>query len=209
MPSRRGVLQFLSLYFKDFWVAGGDLARRGDGVYGIAFMVLSVLITALSTLIYGMLHLEEFMTRWLMTGIVVPVLTCGISFGFVGLVVGRGRATSTLSSVANTAGVSAIFPSTIQLAAVLLTIGDKSGKVFQFFALLIYMTWMLSLVLSIFSAHRIKVGLMTLVLMVLFAFLTLVLLRSVWVWFLTGHFRAALYLPTSLYPPELYEAFFS
>ena len=203
------VVYFLPHYFRDFMGAGRSLANSGDGSCGINLMVLSLVITALSTLFYGWLHLEDFLLRWFFVGVLVPVFTFGLCFVFVGLVIGKKRTTATASSVLSTVGLSAIYPATLQLIAIIPSAMDKSGKVFQFFALLIFLTWLFSLYFTVFSVHRVKVKFPTLMITVIFAFLALVVLRTLWVWFLTGHMQFAFYLPTSLYPGELYEAFLS
>ena len=203
------VVHFLPRYFRDFMGAGRSLAKSGDGTCGINLMFLSLVITALSTGLYAFLHLEESALRWFFVGMMVPTLTFGLCFVFVSLVIGQSRSSVSTSSVLNTVALSAIYPATLQLISAIPSAMDKSGKVFQFFALLIFLTWIFSLYFTVFSVHRVKVKFSTLVITVVFGFLALVVLRTLWVWFLTGHFQFAFYLPTSLYPGELYEAFLS
>ena len=205
----RGIGQFLTEYFGDFMGAGRKLASCGDSGYGFIFMLLSMIVTALSTLLYSVIHLDDFLVRWIFVGIMIPVVTFGLTFVFVVLVIGGGRESVSAGKILNTVGLSAIFPTTFQLITAIPSVIDKSGKVFQFSALLIYLVWIFSLYFTVFSAHRVKVRFRTLMITVAFAFLTLVTFRALWMWFLTDYMQFAFYLPTSLYPGELYEAFLS
>ena len=203
------VPHFLPYYFRDFMGAGRSLANSGDGTCGINLMLISLVITALSTGLYSILHLDDSFLRWFFIGVMVPVVAFGLCFVFVSLVIGPKRSTVSTSSVLSTVGLSAIYPATLQLISAVPSALDGSGKLFQAFALLIFMTWIFSLYFAVFSVHRVKVKFSTLVITVAFGFLALVILRTLWVWFLTGYFQFAFYLPTSLYPGELYEAFLS
>jgi hypothetical protein len=193
----------------DFLPNGRRLIDTGDLRYGLAFMLLSLLLTAGSTLLYGLVHLEDFLLRWYVTGFMIPIFAFGFSYFFLLLTVKKFGGHIDEKGLITTVGLSSVLPSVLQLLSLLFSTLDGSGRVFQFFALLILVTWLFSLLALSFAAHRVGINLWTILLSVAFAFLAIVALRAIWLWFLTGHFHFAFYLPSSLYPGELYEAFLS
>lgn len=205
----RNIPGFLCEYCVNFLPYGRELARAGDLRYGLAFMLVSIALSAGSTMIYGMFHLDEFFLRWYVAGFMTPVIAFAASFAFVLVVMGRARSTASAKSIMVTVGLSSVFPSVLQFCSLILSTLDGDGKVFQFFALLILLTWLFSLFSLTFSIYRVKIGLGTLLLSVAFSFLAIVIIRAVWIWYLTGYSNFAFYLPSSLYPGELYESLVS
>lgn len=205
----RSIPSFLCAYCADYLPYGRNLARTGDLRYGLAFMLLSLALSGGSTVIYGIFHLEEFFLRWYVAGIMTPVICFAASFAYILAVMGGARNSASAKSIMVTVGLSSVFPSVLQFCSLILSTLDGDGKVFQFFALLILLTWLFSLFSLTFSIYRVKIGLGTLLLSVAFSFLAIVIIRAVWIWFLTGYSNFAFYLPSSLYPGELYEAFAS
>ena len=185
-------------------------ARERDLAVGLVLMLLSVCLSALGTLIFGALYLEDFLLRWVTCGIIVPLLAYGFSLlygkAYVALSpVGKCRSKENprgigtfgeLFSVITTASMG---PNLILLLSCALSPLDKNLRLFQFFALLLTVVWIVSLLLTLFTVYGGEISLGGIILTVLFAFLAFVAMRTIWVWYLTGEFRFTLYVPLSVF----------
>ena len=100
-----------------------------------------------------------------------------------------------LSTVTSTGRI----PNILLMLTCFLAPMDKNLGIFQFFALLLAVAWLVSLMFSVLSAYRPFCNRYTLLLTIVFAFLALTTLRSLWVWYLTGDFRFTLYIPLNIF----------
>ena len=176
----------------------------------LSLVVITFCLSAIGTLALGIMHLEDFFFRWFCVGFVAPAAAFGGSLLFALLLTHLEQRAllqesinippkPNLSVLLSTIAASSIFPILLLAASALLSLIDDSLQLFQFFALLILITWVLSLILSLFSVCRIHFRPLTLFLSIGFLFLALVTMRPLWVWFLTGEFQFALYLPLGLF----------
>ena len=174
--------------------------RRAD----LLWTIVAILASAIGTLIFGAMYLEDFLVRWLVVGVITPMVAFGFSalYGWLlmGSLAGHGeghahRMNSLLSGVA----LSARLPSVLLILSCFLSPLDKNMGVFQFFALLLVITWVVSLYHSLRSAYDGPFSKWTPLFTIAFAFLAFTTLRSLWVWFITGDFRFALYIPLHIF----------
>lgn len=178
------------------------LSLGREGRVDLLWILVSVLASAIGTLIFGAMYLEDFLLRWVVVGVVTPMVAFGFSalYGWLltGFPVGEGlsdRISSLLSGVA----LSARLPSVLLILSCFLSPLDKNMGVFQFFALLLVITWVVSLYHSLRSAYDGPFSKWTPLFTVAFAFLAFTTLRSLWVWFITGDFRFVLYIPLNIF----------
>ena len=182
-------------------------------------VMASVLLSAVGTLIFGVLYLEDFFRRWVVAGLVTPVMAYGVSFLYGWLMTapsrrywdtgdGKDAVTKLLSAVTSAGRI----PNALLLLSCLLSPMDRSMSVFQCFSLLLVVAWVVCLCyrLMALSGRNFSpdtpispaAGMLSKVapiVTILFAFLALATMRAVWVWYLTGDFRFALHLPLSAF----------
>ncbi len=179
---------------------------RGRFAMGLATLLISVILSACGTLLFGLMYLEDFLWRWFAVGVFAPLMAYAFTFlyGWLFRRLGGGEraAHSTrsgmselFSAITATAGI----PNVLLLLTGLLAPMDKSLWIFQCFALLLTITWLASAVFSVVSKYPGACNRRTLLLTVLFVFLGFVTLRSLWVWYLVGEFRFALHIPLNIF----------
>ncbi len=183
----------------------GDSAESRN-LRGLLTLMTSVLFAAGGTLIFGFLYLEDFLWRWTVTGVLVPVMAYGFSllYGWLFLTLGRRErgvfgTRSELLNLFNLVTSTGRLPNMLLLLTCFLAPLDKNLGIFQFFALLLVIAWLVSLLFYVLCAYRSCCNGITLLLSVVFAFLAFATMRSVWVWYLTGDFCFTLYIPLNIF----------
>lgn len=212
--NNEGALLRLSFFVSDYYREPGRVvvaaARKRDTGIGLILIFVSLWLSALGTLIFGAMHLEDFFARWVVCGIVMPILAYGFSLLYGRLYiafspVGRNRkkgapgSAVTFRELFAVVTVASVVPNQILFMSCILSPMDKELRIFQFFALLMTVAWILCLLFSLFTVYGGEFSFGGLVLTVAFGFLAFVALRAVWVWFLTGDFRLSLYIPLNVF----------
>ena len=212
-PSYNPLVRFsflVSDYYRDPGRTITEGAENRDLGVGLVAVFGTLSLSALGTLIFGAMYLEDFFLRWVAAGIVGPVLAYGISFLFgrvfvelspVGKIRRSGKLKGPICSrelfaVVTTASV---FPNHILLLSGVLSPMDKDLRLFQFFALLLTVAWIVSLLFSLFTVYGGGFSFGGLLLTVTFAFLVFVSMRTLWVWYLTGEFRFTFHIPLNIF----------
>ena len=183
--------------------------------YGHIFTIMvSVLLSAVGTLIFSAMHLEDWFSRWVITGILVPVAAYVAGMVFVWILTGLATegATEARLQPARVLASAARLPNRLLVLTCLLSPLDQTMTVFQFFALLLTVAWVVCLsyeamrsLLQSTSAEGtapLASGMgskLVPVVVIAFAFLALVSFRAIWVWYLTGEFQMTFHLPLSIF----------
>ena len=197
---------FVSDYFREPGKVVSAVARKRDIGVGIMLFLTTICLSAFGTLIFGTLYLDDFFARWLTTGIFVPVIAfvAALLYGRLYVALSSRRrdpfgARVVFGELFSVVATSAVFPNLLLLLTGALAPMDKSMRIFQFFALLLAIAWILSLVFSLFTVYGCGFSFGGLLLTVIFGFFVFTMLRAVWVWFLTGDFTYALHIPFSIF----------
>ena len=213
-PQREGGLKNLSLFLSDYFTEPGKVvaaaARKRDVGIGTTMMVVSVILSALGTLFFGSVYLEDFFGRWIVCGILTPVLAYGLSLLFGSLFailspLGRARRQSEegeklpFGELFATVVASSVLPNLLLLLSGLIAPMDRNLEIFQFFALLLTVSWVVCLIFSLFTVYGGGFSLGGLLLMIGFGLLAFLVMRALWVWYLTGEFAFSLYIPLSIF----------
>lgn len=201
---------FLSDYYREPGKVVSAAARKRDVAKGVLLILVSVCLSSAGTLLFGVTYLENFFSRWVVSGFAMPILAYGLSLLYGKLYVSldsvkaiRGQSINynpvSFRELFTVVTVASAFPNLILLLSCVLSPMDKSLETFQFFALLLTFAWILCLVLTLFSVYGGGLTLGSLLLTVCFGFFAFVIMRTVWVWYLTGEFTFALYIPLSVF----------
>lgn len=180
---------------------GGE-AERG---VGIIMVLASICLSSLGTFLFGSLYLEDFFWRWIVVGIVAPLMAYACSFLYGRLFIalcGTGESVGTnvpVKGLFSAVTSSATFPNLLLLLSSVLSPMDRTLRIFQFFALLLVIAWIISLLFSLVSKYGLRFNIGAMILTIAFAFLALTTMRTIWVWYLVGEFDFALYLPLSVF----------
>lgn len=202
----------LSLFLGDYFGEPGKVvaaaARKRDVWVGIFLILVSVMASALGTLLFGIIHLEDFFAPWIVCGFFVPLLTYGFGllygyffarFSPVGKERGERGEKIPFGELFATVTVSGVLPNLLLLLSGVIAPVDKSLKVFQFFALLITVCWLVCLIFSLFTVYGGGFSMGGMIITVIFVFLALLAMRCLWVWYLTGELGFSLYIPLSIF----------
>ena len=203
-------LPFLSAYYREPGRVVKVAAVKQDVSMGVILIIASVCLSLLGTLIFGAVFLEDFLYRWVVVGGFVPLLAYGVALAFGQLYVylspaGRERRAGdredhvTFREVFTVVTVSGVFPNLLLLLSCVISPLDESMQIFQSFALLLTVAWILCLMLSLFTVYGGGFSMAGLLLTVGFGLLAFSGMRSVWVWYLTGEFDFALLVPLSVF----------
>ncbi len=201
---------FVSDYCREPGKVVSAAARKRDVGVGIILIIASVCLSTIGTLIFGITYLEDFFYRWIVSGAAMPILAYGFSLLFGKLYVSLSSVKKmreqeinyrpvTFRELFAVVTVASVFPNLLLLLSCVISPMDKSLQTFQFFALLLTVAWILCLILSLFAVYGGGLSLGGLLLTVGFGFLAFVVMRAVWVWYLTGEFTFALYVPLSVF----------
>lgn len=203
------LLFFIADYYKEPGKVVAAAARKRDEGMGRLLFFTSVILSAIGTLLFGTIHLEDFFVRWVVCGLMAPFLAYGGSLLFGSLFAAlsptvqerRKREETRLSfgELFSTVAVSSVFPNLLLLLTCVLSPMDRSMEIFQFFALLITLSWIVCLLFSLFTVYGGDFSLWGLLLTVAFVFFAFLGMRSLWVWYLTGDFRFSFYIPLSVF----------
>ncbi len=187
--------------------------RRGYGIYAagragghpeLLWIPVSVLASAIGTLIFGAMYLEDFILRWVVTGVITPMLAYGFSGLYGWLLIApirkaQGPTGRLLPELISVVALSAKLPTALLILSCFLSPLDQNLGVFQFFALLLVIVWVVCLCHALLTSYKGPFSKWAPILTILFAFLALTTLRSIWVWYITGEFRFTLHIPLSVF----------
>ncbi len=201
---------FVSDYYRNPGKETIATAREQDVGVGLALTLISLCLSAFGALIFGALYLEDFLLRWVVCGIGAPILAYGFSLlygrAFVALRLGgKNRENGkpgdsvTFRELFSVVTAASMLPNILLLLSCVLSPMDKDLRIFQFFALLLTLVWIVSLLFSLFTVYGGDLSVAGLILTVLFVFLAFVAMRTLWVWYLTGEFRFTFYVPLSVF----------
>ena len=201
---------FVCDYYRDPGKTLLKAARNRDWPMAVALFVVTVLLSCVGTLLFGVMYLEDFLERWLVCGVVTPVLAFAMSLLYGGLFAflspaSRERAGEGLwkrisvGKLLPTVGVSSLLPGLLLLLSGVFAPMDKSLGVFQFFALAITLAWMISLLFSLFTVYGGGFSLSSLLLTVIFMVMAFLIMRTLWVWYLTEEWGFKFYIPLSIF----------
>ena len=201
---------FLADYFRQPGRVVAAAVRRRDTGVAAAMFLTSFLLSAIGTFLFGAVYLEDFFSRWIGGGFVAPLLAYGISLLFSRVFTasrsgqpergeGENHRDGSFRELFSLVGASAVIPNGILLLSCILGPLDGSLKLFQFFALLLTVAWMVCLLFSLFTVYGGVGSLGALLGIVAFVFLSFLLMRTLWVWYLTGVFRFSLHIPLSVF----------
>ncbi len=210
MDTAKQFSYFLSDYYREPGKVVSAAARKRDAAKGLLLIIVSVCLSSVGTLLFGVTYLENFFSRWVVSGFVMPIFAYGFSLLYGKLYVSldsvkaiRGQSINyrpvSFRELFTVVTVASAFPNLILLLSCVISPMDKSLETFQFFALLLTLAWILCLVLTLFSVYGGGLSLGSLLLTVCFGFFAFVIMRTVWVWYLTGEFTFALYIPLSVF----------
>ncbi len=188
-------------WWRSFPRAHRERGPLSENLRGVLTLMTSVLFTSIGTLLFGFLYLEDFFMPWAVATL-VPVAAYGFSFlyGWLFLLLGRGRQRTAplgteLLKLFRQVTSAGKLPNRLLLLTALLSPLDKTLGIFQFFALLLVLAWIISLLFHITGEYRSYCNGATMLLTLVFALLAFAATRATWVWYLTGEFRFALYIP--------------
>lgn len=201
---------FIYDYYREPGKVVAAAARKRDVGIATVLLLTSIMLSTLGTLLFGYVHLEDFFAPWILCGILTPILAYGVSllygrlFVFFNSEAGERRTKQEKEKLPfrelfPTVAVSSMFPNLLLLLSCILSPMDKSFGLFQFFALLITVSWVVSLIFSLFTVYGGKFSLGCLLFTVGFVFVALLTMRTLWVWYITGEFGFSLYIPLSIF----------
>ena len=185
-------------------------ARKRDAGIGLILILVTLCISTLGTLVVGTMYLEDIFLRWIGCGLLAPVFAYGVNilYGFLYVHLGPAarerrsdpkRGPITFRELFAAVTVPSVLPTMLLLLSCLLSPMDKSMRIFQFFALLITVAWIVSLIFSLFTVYGSGFTLWNLLLTVAFVLFTILAMRTLWVWFVMGDFRLTLHIPLSAF----------
>lgn len=144
----------------------------------------------------------------------IPVMAYGAGFLFAWILTAsaRGNTGEDIPKLVSAVASSTKIPNVLLLLSCFFSPLDKNMAIFQFFALLTVVAWVVCLCYELMTSFPRKTsaetpaspaaGLLskgTPILIILFAFLALTSMRAIWVWYLTGDLRFTLHLPLNAF----------
>ena len=152
----------------------------------MAFLLLTFVVNLLATLLPGLVldcvSSHEFFVHWLLTIVLGPAIAYGIGIGMVYALTSMSKLKAEFGGVLSVVGVSSTLPMMLLAASMLLSLIDSNGRVLAFFAVVIVLAWLLSLLLAILQTYDIKINLMTILAVIGVFFVAVILCRTLWHW---------------------------
>ncbi len=201
---------FVNDYLKEPGRVVTAAARKRDAGIGVILILVTLCLSAIGTLLFGIMYLDDFFTRWIGCGFFAPILAYGLNllYGWLHITLGSARrerikdpsrGAITFRELFAAATVSSVLPTLLLFLSCFLAPLDKSMRIFQFFALLITVAWIVSLLFSMFTVYGGGFTIWNLLLAVVFVLFAFLIMRALWVWFIMGDFRFALHIPLSAF----------
>ena len=189
-------------YLKDSVGTSRRLSQQANRNHGLAFLLLTFVVNLLATLLPGLVldcvSSHEFFVHWLLTIVLGPAIAYGIGIGMVYALTSMSKLKAEFGGVLSVVGVSSTLPMMLLAASMLLSLIDSNGRVLAFFAVVIVLAWLLSLLLAILQTYDIKINLMTILAVIGVFFVAVILCRTLWHWYLGGEFAIQLYICDTL-----------
>ena len=203
------LFSFIGDYYRDHQKTMENMRKNADTPIGIIMLLVSLWFSALGTMFLGAVRLEDFFFRWVGVGLFAPLLAYSMSYLFAGILVGfrgehPGRANGyvpyrRLREIFSVVGASATFPNLLLLLTGLLSPFNRSMEWFQFFALLLVIAWAVCLFMALTAAFKPVLSMKKVFAAIGFLFFAITIMRSLWVWFLTGVFDFTMFLPLNVF----------
>lgn len=185
-------------YCKDAIGTTRRLSQAANPNNGLVFMLLAFVLTALGTLLLGLVHfsdrVDDFVVRWLLTSLFAPVVAYGIGIGLIYALTAMSKIKADFRSVISVVGVSSVLPCLLLAVSSLISLADDEGKVFLAFALLIVAAWLASLLVAALRTYEIKLNIGGILLIMLVVYLGILVMRTFWLWYMGADFELYLYM---------------
>ncbi len=191
-------------YFRDPVGTTRLASEKKDYVSGLIMMGLSVILTLLGTLFFGLIHLNEvtywdfgdLVLPWLGISFLGPIVAYVITIGLLYILTAIAKMRVDLRSVIAIVGVGSVLP--VVLLAVSMLAGMISPIIFEIFAVLMCAAWAVSFFTTVSQVLGIKMNIVNtfmLILGITVAVYAIVLLLT---WFAYGEMGDVLGLRTLL-----------
>ena len=191
-------------YFRDPVGTTRLASEKKDFVSGLIMMGLSVILTLLGTLFFGLIHLNgvtywsfgKLVLPWLGITILGPIVAYVITIGLIYVLTAIAKMRVDFRSVVAVAGVSSVLP--VVLLAVSMLAGMISPIIFEIFAVLMCAAWAVGFFTTVFQVFGIKMNIINTLVLILglaVACYAIVLLMT---WFAYGQMGSALGMRTLL-----------
>ena len=185
-------------YIKDISGTTRRLNQQSNLNHGLAFLLLTFAVNLLATLLPGLVldcvSSYSFFVHWFVTILFGPAIAYGIGIGMIYALTAMNKIKADFNGVLSVVGVSSTLPMALLALSMILSLVDPAGRVLAFFAMLIVLTWLLSLLVATLQTYDIKLNLLNLLVVIGVFFVAIILVRTLWIWFLGGNFELYLYM---------------
>ncbi len=185
-------------YLKDNAGTARSLNQQSNLNHGLAFLLLTFAVNLLATLLPGLVldcvSSFNFFVHWLITILLGPAIAYGIGIGMVYALTATNKIKAEFNGVLSVVGVSSTLPMGLLALSMILSLVDPAGRVLAFFAMVIVLAWLLSVLAATLQTYDIKLNILNLLIVIGIFFVAIILVRTLWIWFLGGNFELYLYM---------------
>lgn len=185
-------------YLKDNIATTRHLNQQSNLNHGLAFLLLTFCVNLLASLLPGLVldvvSPFNFFVHWFITILLGPALGYGIGIGMIYALTSMNKIKAEFNGVLSVVGVSSTLPMALLAVSMILSLIDPYGRVLAFFAVIIVLAWLLSLLAATLQTYDIKLNLLNLLTVIGIFFVAIILIRTLWIWYLGGNFELYLYM---------------
>lgn len=169
----QGISRLCMQYFRDPITTARQCGERREFINGTILMGLTVLLSAVGTLIFALTRLigtvypdfSSVAMAWFSCGILTPILIYGLTFGALYLLTMIVNMRIDFLSVLAIVGAHSIFPGVF--LAISMILAPFSPYVFELFGLLAMIAWIVTFFTSIFQIFHMKMSIISMGLLLL------------------------------------------
>lgn len=183
--------KLLLSYCKDPIGTTRKAVEQKDFLSGIIVMVIAVIATYLTTLVYALRVNRHFpVGAWLLTGLFAPAFACGLTLLATFVLTKVGKVAADFKGLLASTGVGAIAPAALTIVALPLVL--ISPSFLGFFGVLCFAAWVVVAFATVTQVYDIKLNLASLAILIGFCVVSYYAVASMRDWFVSSCFSYGL-----------------